>query len=142
MKEQNFKNHGQLLPSFHVITFLGMLAILIGSIISLAYANEQTFSISWVLLFTSLTVISIGFHARLFALKAQDRAIRAEENLRYFILTGKRMDLRITLKQIIALRFASDDEFVELTKKAVDENLSQKEIKKLIKNWRADHYRV
>ncbi len=141
-KEQNFKNHGQLVPSFHILTFLGMLVILIGSIISIVNANEQTFLISWVLLFASLTIISIGFHARLFGLKAQDRAIRAEENLRYYILTGKRLDSRITLKQIIALRFASDDEFVELTKKTIDENLNQKEIKKLIKNWRADHYRV
>jgi hypothetical protein len=46
------------------------------------------------------------------------------------------------LSQIIALRFADDEEFVELTQKAVEENLSSKQIKQSIKNWRADHHRV
>jgi hypothetical protein len=46
------------------------------------------------------------------------------------------------LSQIIALRFASDDEFVGLSKKAADENLSTKQIKEQIKNWRGDYWRV
>ena len=44
--------------------------------------------------------------------------------------------------QIIALRFASDKEFVDLTAKAVADNLSNKQIKELIKNWKADHDRA
>jgi hypothetical protein len=82
------------------------------------------------------------FKGRSLALKAQDRAIRAEENLRYFILTGKRMDPRINIHQIIALRFASDEEFVSLVQKAAEENLTNKEIKQQIKKWRADWHRV
>ena len=46
------------------------------------------------------------------------------------------------MSQIIALRFASDEEFVALTAKANAENLSNKEIKLLIKNWKADHDRA
>ena len=69
-----------------------------------------------------LTLISVSFHARSFALKAQDRAIRAEENLRYFILTGKRLDQALPLDRIIALRFASDEEFVALTARAIEQN--------------------
>src|SRR5436190_1839451 len=61
-----------------------------------------------------LTLVSVSFHCRSFALKAQDRAIRAEENLRYFILTGKRLNQDLSLNQIIALRFSSDEEFVSL----------------------------
>ena len=82
------------------------------------------------------------FYSRVFALKAQDRAIRAEENFRHYLLTGNIFDSKITLPQILALRFASDEEFTELTKKAAAENLSSDEIKKLIKNWRADNYRA
>ena len=141
-KEQNFKNHGQLVPLFHIYSFLAMIVAVVGSVISIVQSNEQTLIISWSLLIISLIVISNAFHARSFALRAQDRAIRAEENLRYFILTGKRLDARITMKQIIALRFASDDEFVELVNKTIDKNLSQKEIKGAIKNWKADHHRA
>ena len=82
------------------------------------------------------------YFLRAFALKAQDRAIRAEEKLRYFILTSKSLSNKITTRQIVGLRFASDDEFPTLVDKAEKENLSEKEIKKLIKNWKADRYRV
>lgn len=79
---------------------------------------------------------------RTYALKAQDRAIRAEENLRHFILTGKPFDSRLNIRQIIALRFASDEELPSLAKKAAEESLRSKQIKEEIKNWRADNYRI
>jgi hypothetical protein len=86
----------------------------------------------------------IGFYwyTRWFALRAQDRAIRAEENFRHFILTGKPLDSRLRMGQIIALRFASDEEMPALAKRAVEEKLSQKEIKKAIKTWKPDYNRV
>jgi hypothetical protein len=84
----------------------------------------------------------IYWYCRSFALRAQDRAIRAEENFRHFILTGKTLDARLRMSQIIALRFAPDEEFIELAKEAVDKKLSAKEIKIAIKNWKADHYRA
>jgi hypothetical protein len=75
-------------------------------------------------------------------LRAQDRAIRAEENFRHFRLTGKPFDYRLRLHQVIALRFAVDEEMPALAKKAVEENLTAKQIKQEIKNWRPDHHRV
>jgi ABC-type amino acid transport substrate-binding protein len=48
----------------------------------------------------------------------------------------------LTVSQIIALRFASDEEWLSLIQKAINENLSSKEIKQLIKSWRGDYYRV
>jgi Family of unknown function (DUF6526) len=72
----------------------------------------------------------------------QDRAIRAEENLRHFALTGKLLDPRLSIKQIVGLRFASDGEFMELARKAAEGSMSQDEIKKSVKNWRVDHDRV
>ena len=79
---------------------------------------------------------------RAFALRAQDRAIKVEENFRHYLLTGKSLSNELSVRQIIGLRFASDDEFPALANKAVTENLSEKEIKKAIKNWKADTYRV
>ena len=72
----------------------------------------------------------------------QDRAIRSEENLRHYVLTGKLLDSRLTIKQIVGLRFASDAEFPALARKAADEGLPLNEVKKQVKNWRADHDRA
>jgi hypothetical protein len=81
-------------------------------------------------------------YTRLFSLKAQDRAIRAEENLRYYVMTGKLFPHELTVQQIIALRFAPDAEFLALVDKAIKEGLTNKEIKLAIQNWKADYYRV
>jgi hypothetical protein len=89
-----------------------------------------------------LALFILSFLARIFAMKAQDRAIRAEENLRHFVLTGKLLDPRLSVRQIIGLRFAPDEEFVALARRAVEENLSETDIKKAVKNWKADTYRV
>lgn len=83
-----------------------------------------------------------GLYLRLFALKAQDRAIRVEENLRHYVLNGSLLNPKLDTRQIIGLRFASDEEFAELAEKAVEEGLSENDIKKAIKNWRGDYYRV
>ncbi len=90
----------------------------------------------------SIILMSFFIFARSFALKAQDRAIRAEESLRHYSLTGKLFDSKINISQILALRFAPDEEFLELTKRAAIENLSKDEIKKAIRNWKPDHNRV
>lgn len=63
--------------------------------------------------------------------------MRAEENFRYFILTGKRMDQSIAMEQIFALRFACDEEFPALAERAIDEQLSNDEIKRSIKKLAA-----
>ncbi|MGD0361012.1 MAG: DUF6526 family protein [Bryobacteraceae bacterium] len=85
---------------------------------------------------------TIPAYVRVFPLKAQDRAIRAEENLRHFVLTGKLLDPRLVMGQVIALRFAPDEEFVDLARKAADANMPAAEIKRAIKNWKADNYRA
>jgi len=83
-----------------------------------------------------------ALYARSFALKAQDRAIRAEEQLRHYVLTGKLLDPRLTVKQVVGLRFASNEELVALAQRAADQNLAPKDIKQSVKNWRPDTYRV
>jgi hypothetical protein len=82
------------------------------------------------------------FFARSFALKANDRAIRAEENLRHFMLNNSPLPQGLKIAQIVALRFAPDVEFSALCLKAKNENLSGTAIKKLIQHWKADLERV
>jgi hypothetical protein len=94
------------------------------------------------ILVLSLCALAIPSILRLSMLKAQDRAIRAEQALRHFIATGKPLDPRLTLGQIIALRFASDAEYVDLARRAADEGLAPDDIKRAVKNWRPDTHRV
>ena len=142
MKTQNYSNHAQLVPSYHYFTSPLIIALITLTSIYCFTENKNASLFNAILILLTVTILSIGLHARSFALKAQDRAIRAEENLRYFILTGKRLDQNLKMPQIIALRFASDEEFVELVERAIQENLSSAEIKKAIKNWKGDYYRV
>ena len=142
MSEQNFKNHSRYIILWTFITPLILIAILGGSIVNLILADAHTHYSAALILLISVVLIIIYWYARAFALRAQDRAIRAEENFRYFILTGKPFDNRLRMSQIIALRFAPDDEFPELAKKAVEEKLRSKEIKAAIQKWKADHHRV
>lgn len=144
MKEQNYKNHIRLIPMYHGFT---LLAAAIAWGIALFYfidaaQGSGSIKVPLMLLLMATSVISIFFYARSFALKAQDRAIRAEENFRHYILTGKPLDSRLRTGQIIALRFAPDAEFPELAKKAAEEQLDAKTIKMSIKNWKGDHHRA
>jgi fatty-acid desaturase len=142
MKEQNLKNHARFVMLYHVVGVLLLLSLLIGSIINLVNsAKENVYSASLILVTNILMGITLYF-ARSFALKANDRAIRAEENLRHFILKGTALPTGLSLNQIVALRFAADEEFPALALKAKAESLSGSAIKKLITNWKADYERV
>lgn len=144
MPDQNLNNHARYVPLFHFITSAAVILLFIGSIINLVHSSHEQGNLyaASLILLISLILGSFFFYIRQFPLKVQDRAIRAEENLRHFILTGKPLDNRLSMGQIIALRFASDEEMPNLAKKAAEENLSSKDIKSSIKNWRPDHHRA
>ena len=142
MKEQNFKNHGRYIFEWHIVTGLLVIALLIGTIINLFNSDKEELYAAFLFFVISIILASIFWYSRVFALRAQDRAIRAEENFRHFILTGEPFDSSIRMGQIIALRFASDEELPALAKRAMDEKLTQRQIKEAIKNWRADYNRA
>ena len=142
MKKQTYANHRRFVPLFHYVTFIALLLLLIGSIVNLVKSShDNLYSASLIVLISVLLILATLF-ARGFALKAQDRAIVAEEKLRYYILTKKTLPAELSVRQIIGLRFASDEEFVELVERAIKEKLSENQIKKEIKNWKGDYYRV
>lgn len=142
MTSQNLKNHARYIPLWHIVTPLILLALFIGSIVNLVNADAHSHYSAALIVVISFVLFIFYWYARAFALRAQDRAIRAEENFRHYILTGKPLDRQLRMSQIIALRFASDDEFPVLAKKALDERLSSRQIKLSIQNWKADYYRV
>jgi hypothetical protein len=144
MEEQSYAKHMKFVPLFHGVLSGIILLTFLGSLYAIYRAFANASGRLDAVLITALTVIAIllFWFCRTFPLKAQDRAIRAEENLRHFALTGKLLDKRLSLKQIIGLRFASDGEFPALAQRAADENLTLDDIKRAIKSWRADNDRL
>ena len=142
MKQQNFKTHRKWVIGYHVISFLAVLALIIGSVRNLIYSQEENLYLASLLVLISFLLLFMFYFLRTFALKAQDRAIKVEENFRHYLLTGKQLSADLSVRQIIGLRFASDEEFPALAEKAVKENLSENDIKKAVKNWKADTYRA
>ena len=141
-KPQNLKNHGRLDPSFHIVTFF-VLIVNLG--VAIAYSvHHFCFYSAW-LIVLSLVVFVPFFKLRLYPMKVQDRVIRLEERLRLQALAPSEWHTqiyRLSEDQLIGLRFAADEEVVELAKQALEHNLNRKQIKERIKNWRADNWRV
>jgi hypothetical protein len=144
MSTQNYANHRRTDPMFHYVLF-GLIVLAMGgatvNLIRSVGDHARIYNASLILVLTVMVALVSGL-CRMYALKAQDRAIRAEENLRHFALTGKLLDPRIGIRQVIALRFAPDEEFVPLARRAAEESLAPDAIKQAVKNWRADTYRV
>lgn len=144
METQNYANHRRVVPMFHGVLFALLVLTLIGSAVNLYESwgdHERIYSASLILVL-NICGLFLFFFCRIFALKAQDRAIRAEENLRHFAMTGKLLDPSLTLGQIIALRFASDPEFTALAQRATAEKMTPEAIKRAVKVWRPDFDRA
>jgi len=144
MTQQNYANHSRFVKGYHYVLFPVLILATICSLVNIYLQWAAHYDMMSSILIAVLFICGLltAAFTREFPLKAQDRAIRAEESLRYYILTHKPLSSNITMRQIIALRFAPDDEFVVLADRAVKETLSPVEIKKEIKNWRADHHRA
>ncbi len=139
---QNLKNHARLDPPFHVVLFLVLVVNLVVSIVYVVH--HPCFYSAW-LVVLSLAVFILVLRVRQYPLKVQDRVIRLEERLRLQALAPEEWHAqiyRLTEDQLIGLRFAADDEVVELAKHALEDNLNRKQIKERIKDWRADTWRV
>jgi hypothetical protein len=139
---QSLKSHARFDPLFHFfLTWIFTANI----IIAIVYAVHHFcfYSVWFVVL--SIAAFFALFKLRLYPLKVQDRVIRLEERLRLQALAPAEWHAqiyRLTENQLIALRFAGDDEVVELAKHALEHNLTRRQIKERIKSWRADSWRV
>jgi len=139
MKNQDYQSHARIHPLFHYVLLILLLATLVVSIINfIGSVNLQ----SILLLLIVVTMAVIVVLVRIYPMKNQDRIIRTEENFRHYVLTGKLLDQKLTNGQVIALRFADDEEFPSLCERAVHENMKADDIKRAIVSWKADHNRV
>jgi len=142
-KTQNFQNHARLMPLFHQVTAPILGINLIWSIYEVVHVHSLN-SVDMLLLAIGLFTLAIS--ARLMVLSVQDRVIRLEMRLRMQQVLPPDLRTRIaefTVPQLIALRFAGDDELPELSRKVLDQNLSDgKAIKKMVRNWQADFLRA
>ena len=144
-KPQSFQNHTRFDPPFH---FFVLPLLLINFVLAIWYTIRHWPLHSkagiWWILMSFVAFLAVG-KSRSYALKAQDRIIRLEERLRLLALVpekDKAIVAKLTEEQFIALRFADDDELPTLAVKAVEENLTRKQIKAAIEKWRPDYFRV
>ena len=142
MPEQSFKSHTKWDPPFHFFLMPVMLATVIFSVKhAWAYPNGITL---WLALLSAGLIIWL-VKTRTYALGVQNRLIRLEERLRMEKLLPAELTMRfdeLSVAQIVGLRFASDGELTDLTRRALDERLTQKQIKAAIQKWRPDHARI
>jgi hypothetical protein len=140
--QQSYANHTRFDPPFHFFLAPLCIAAVIVSVILLVRHPDMT-TILWVILAVGL--LAVTTRARIYSLKVQDRVIRLEERLRLSMLLPDAARPRIaelTEPQLIALRFAPDAELPALAVRALNEGLTNKQIKVSIQSWRADTFRV
>jgi hypothetical protein len=148
--KQTYENHPQ--PVNHLIVLIGVLVLVLivsgFGVYKLNAAGELDLGIL-LLLNNLLIVIAIALTAvrsRFYSLCVQDRVIRLEMNVRLDkLLTGEARERAkdLELGQLIALRFASDEELPDLVDKVLGDKITDRAtIKKMIKNWQADFQRV
>jgi len=140
--EQSFKHHARFDPPYHFfLTFVSLGTV----IVTIVYmVRDFGFYSAWLVL-VSLAAFVALFKLRLYPLKVQDRVIRLEERMRLQALAPPEWHAqiyRLSEDQLIGLRFASNDEVVDLAKQALEHSLTRKQIKERIKSWRADRWRV
>lgn len=141
--QQSYANHTRWHPPFHFFVIPVMLINVIWAIVVFVKAPERTQG-WWIVV--SLALVVMALLVRTNALKAQDRIIRLEERLRYQQLLPAELAQQcgsLPAGQMIALRFAADEELEGLIREVLANRLTKSsDIKKAIKNWRGDTFRV
>jgi hypothetical protein len=148
---QSFKKHARFDSPYHLILFT---ALVVNLVVCLDFALElhkagppyDHFLVyaEWLVILSIVVFIPV-LRIRTYPIKVQDRVIRLEERLRLQALAPAEWHAQIyklSEDQLIGLRFASDDEVVELAKQALEHNLNRKQIKERIKDWRPDNWRI
>ena len=140
---QNFKNHSKFVPAFHFFVVPIFLVNIVWSIERLVHSFSEGTVVS---LLVALALLVLAFSARIMALTVQDRVIRLEMRVRMQQVLPADLRPRIgefTVGQLVSLRFASDAELPELSRKVLQDKLTdRKAIKQLVRDWEPDFLRA
>ena len=140
---QTYATHRRFIPAYHFFAVPVLLANVI--VTAIQFARSPRFITGWGVIVALALFLAI-LYLRFMPVRAQDRIIRNEERARLERLVPADLRSRIgelTAAQLVAIRFASDDEAPDLTRRALSGDLkTQGDIKRAIRNWRADHLRV
>jgi uncharacterized membrane protein YraQ (UPF0718 family) len=139
---QTLANHVRFDPAYHAF-----LVPVIGINVFVAIWNvfrNPSLGAAWFVILAIAAVVAL-LKLRLYPLKAQDRIIRLEEQLRLFQLLPQGLRGRcaeLSEAQLVALRFASDADVPVLVEKVLASKMPPRDIKRAIGNWRPDYFRV
>ncbi|WP_169089645.1 DUF6526 family protein [Paenibacillus sp. PL91] len=130
--------------SYHYVAAPLAIVVLVLSSIELfgGLGQGELERLDWLLFILAVCLVFAVALIRIYATKTQDRIIRMEENFRHYRLTGRTLDPRISISQIIALRYATDDKFPALCDRAAIERMSPIAIRSAIEDWRPDTMRI
>jgi len=140
---QTYASHRRYIPEFHFFVLPVLIANAVMTLIE--FIRHPRFATSWIAIVAIALALGV-WTARAMALRAQDRIIRLEERMRLDRLLP--FDLRervgeLRTRQLIAIRFAPDEEVPDLVRRALDGDLKTPgDIKRAIQTWRPDHLRV
>jgi Family of unknown function (DUF6526) len=139
---QSFARHARYDPAFHFFVLPVFVASWIMSIVFVV--RHPGYYAAWGVVLATAALIAV-FKIRTYSLRVQDRLIRLEERLRLAAIlpeSNRPQIAKLKEGQLIGLRFASDEEVAVLAQRALSENLSRADIKKSVKTWRPDYWRV
>ena len=140
---QTYKTHRRLVPSYHIGVLSALLAYFVWSVYQL-FQGVTGATVMGVILSLALMTFAISIRSQI--LRVQDRVIRLEMRLR--LRENLPADLasraaHLSVRQLIALRFASDEELPTLVRDVVDGKVvNPNDIKQKIREWQADHLRA
>ena len=142
-KEQTFKNHTRIIPAYHIGVLVSLLVNVSWALYRLSQGATGDAVVAFVVS-VALFVMAISVRSQI--LRVQDRLIRLEMRLRLREQLPAEVAARasrLPVKQLVALRFAGDDEFPQLVKDVLEGVVSApKEIKQRVTNWQEDHLRA
>ncbi len=142
-QEQNFKNHTRFMPWYH---FFVVPILVVNIVVETLRLNKYRTPYHLWLVAVAIALFVLSFTARVMALKAQDRVIRLEERMRLGTLLpeSERASIAsLTPGQLVAIRFAHDDEVPDLVRGCVAGDLkTAADVKKSVRTWRPDYLRV
>jgi hypothetical protein len=138
---QSYDHHAHHPVPTYIATVLAVIALVL--VIGAAWLGWNTLELSVV--FLALTAFPLITISRWYVVRLQDRIIQLEMQVRAAkVLAAGQDDLlaQLSPKQVVALRFASDDELGDLLARAVREQMTPDAIKRAIRQWRPDYLRT